>query len=87
MIGADTTKLWSQIGGIHTSLINSGVSVGFSVYVEQLAHCLKVGLIKISFCPKVPADGTGDDVIVSELRLSGDLDAFRAAVKAAVVDS
>ena len=85
-ISYDTAGLWQQIGAIHTSLVNSGVSVGFAVYIQKLSDALTVGSVEITQCPEVPALGAGDDVCVGKFRLSGDLDALRAACKAHRVD-
>lgn len=82
----DTAGLWRQIGSLHAALVNDGYSVGFSVYIKQLAHSLSIGLIKITLEPKVSTDGASDDACIGEFRLSGDLEAFRSAVKASCVD-
>lgn len=86
-MGYDTADLWKQIGSIHTDLVNSGVSVSFPVYLKHLSDALLVRSIEISLCPEVPTLCAGDDVCVGKFRLSGDLDAFRAAFKADKVDS
>lgn len=82
----DTSNLWKQIGAVHASIANDGHLVGFAAYIVHLLEQLKVGTIKITLEPKVSTLGTGDDVCVGEFRLSGDLDAFRAAVKASEVN-
>lgn len=85
-MGCDTSRFWQQLGGIHTAMINEGQSVGLAAYIQRLADALNAGTLKVTVEPKVPAVTKGDYVCVSELRLSGDLDALRSAPQTGVVD-
>ena len=84
--GVDTSNLWQQIGAIHASIANEGHLVGFAAYIVHLLEHLKVGTIKITLEPKVSASVASDDICLGEFRLSGDLDAFRSAVRASEVN-
>lgn len=85
-IGCNTSNFWKHVGKIHTDMLNEGLSVGLAAYIQRLADALNAGTLKVTVEPKVPAVATGDYVCVSELRLSGDLDALRSAPQTGVVD-
>lgn len=85
-IGIESNVLWQQVGNIHTALLNDGVSISLPVYLKHLADAIGVGSLEVCQRPKTATVRANNDVIVGELWLSGDLDAFGAAVKACVID-
>lgn len=85
MLGMTTQPMWEQIRGLHADWMNSrplDQSVPLSVFLDYLSQALDVGLVEIQVSCDRPATQAGDQIVVGEWNLTGDLDSLRAALKA-----
>lgn len=88
-LGLTTKPMWDQIARLHADWVNSRAldeSVALSIFLEHLRDALQVGLCEVQVSGDRPATQTGDQIVVGEWNLAGDLDALRAALNAARVE-
>ena len=89
MIAHTTEPMWHQVSALHADWTNSrplGQSIALVAFLKHLSDAIQIGLVKVEVCGDRPAIQTGDQCVVGEWRLAGNLDALRAALQASGVD-
>lgn len=89
MLSTSAKPMWEQIALLHADWVNTRAldeSVALPIFLEHLADALRIGLVEVQVRSNSTAVQAGDQIVVGEWDLSGDLDLLRSALKAPAVN-
>lgn len=84
-----TAPVWRDLADLHAEWVNSrplDQSIAFSIFLKHLSDAFQVGLCEVKVSSESSALTAGDECVVGEWHLTGDLNVLRSALQATMVD-